>query len=118
MSVLINGMEMPKSCPCGLVGVGYAVYCSFTSGVPSRVREYAECCAKETRPDWCPIDTVVHCKDCKYCEHTLKRPNVWMPNETSEDHYNCMRIENGTKPIVFPDSFCSFGKRGEMRVTL
>ena len=63
-------------------------------------------------------NTVVHCKDCKYCEHTLKRPNVWMPNETCDEHYNCMRIEDGTKPIVFPDSFCSFGKRGEMRVTL
>lgn len=62
--------------------------------------------------------TVVHCKDCKYCEHTLKRPNAWKPNETSEEHYNCLRIENGIQPIVFPDSFCSFGKYGDMRVTL
>lgn len=53
--VLIKGIKMPKSCPCELVGVGYDMYCSFAYGVPSRVREYYECCEKETRPDWCPI---------------------------------------------------------------
>ena len=55
MGVYIKGMEMPKSCPCILVGVGYDLYCSFTSGIPSRMREYGECCEKETRPDWCPL---------------------------------------------------------------
>ena len=55
MSVLVKGMEMPESCPCKLVGVGYDLYCSFTSGIPSRMREYVECCEKETRPDWCPL---------------------------------------------------------------
>lgn len=55
MSVLIKGMKMPKSCPCELVGVGYDMYCTFAYGVPSRVREYYECCEKETRPDWCPV---------------------------------------------------------------
>ena len=55
MGVYIKGMNMPKSCPCGLVGVGYDLYCSFTSGIPSRMREYVECCEKETRPDWCPL---------------------------------------------------------------
>lgn len=55
MSVLVKGMELPKSCPCELVGVGYDTLCTFAYGIPSRVREYYECCEKETRPNWCPI---------------------------------------------------------------
>ena len=55
MSVLIKGMEMPKNCPCELVGIGYDMYCSFVHGIPARVREYDECCEKKTRPDWCPL---------------------------------------------------------------
>ena len=55
MGVYIKEMEIPKSCPCKLVGVGYDLYCSFTSGIPSRMREYRECCEKEKRPDWCPL---------------------------------------------------------------
>ena len=58
MGVYIKGMEMPTSCPCKLIGVGYDLYCSFTSGIPSRMREYRECCEKETRPNWCPIADV------------------------------------------------------------
>ena len=53
--ILIKNMKLPKSCPCELVGVGYDMHCTFAYGVPSRVREYYECCEKETRPDWCPI---------------------------------------------------------------
>lgn len=53
--VLIKNMMMPKSCPCELVGVGYDLHCTFVYGVPSRTREYYECCEKETRPDWCPL---------------------------------------------------------------
>lgn len=55
MAILIKGMEMPKSCPCELVGVGYDMYCSFVHGIPAMVREYDECCEKGTRPDWCPL---------------------------------------------------------------
>ena len=58
MGVYIKGIEMPTSCPCKLIGVGYDLYCSFTSGIPSRMREYSECCEKETRPDWCPLGDV------------------------------------------------------------
>ena len=58
MGVYIKGMEMPKSCPCKLIGDGYDMYCSFTSGIPSRMWEYVECCEKETRPDWCPLGEV------------------------------------------------------------
>lgn len=53
--ILIKNMKLPKSCPCELVGVGYDMHCTFAYGVPSRVREYYECCEKETRPDWCPL---------------------------------------------------------------
>ena len=55
MGIYIKGMEMPECCPCELVGVGYDTYCSFVYGIPSRIREYYECCENETRPDWCPI---------------------------------------------------------------
>ena len=54
MAILIKGMEMPKSCPCELVGIGYDMYCAFVHGIPARVKEYDECCEKGTRPDWCP----------------------------------------------------------------
>ena len=52
---LIVEMEMPKACPCDLIGVGYAMWCSATCGIPERVAEYDECVKNGTRPDWCPI---------------------------------------------------------------
>ena len=55
MSILIKGMAMPTSCPCELVGVGYDTYCSFAFGIPSRVKQYDECCENGERPDWCPL---------------------------------------------------------------
>ena len=55
MGVYIKGIEMPTSCPCELLGIGYDVYCSFTGGIPARVKEYYECCQNETRPVWCPL---------------------------------------------------------------
>ena len=55
MSVLIRGMEMPTSCPCELLGIGYDLHCSFADGVPARVKEYYECCQNGTRPSWCPL---------------------------------------------------------------
>ena len=54
MAILIKDMEMPKSCPCELVGIGYDMYCAFVHGIPARVKEYDECCEKGIRPDWCP----------------------------------------------------------------
>ena len=55
MSVLIKDMEMPTSCPCELLGIGYDLYCSFACGIPARVKEYYECCQNGTRPSWCPL---------------------------------------------------------------
>lgn len=53
--ILIRGMEMPTSCPCELLGIGYDLYCSFAGGIPARVKEYYECCQNGTRPSWCPL---------------------------------------------------------------
>lgn len=53
--MLIVDIDMPKSCPCDLIGVGYAMWCSAASGIPKRVAEYDECVKNGTRPDWCPI---------------------------------------------------------------
>lgn len=55
MSILIKGMEMPTSCPCELLGIGYDLHCSFAGGIPARVKEYYECCQNGTRPSWCPL---------------------------------------------------------------
>ena len=55
MSVYIPGIEMPKSCPCELLGTGYDLFCSFAGGIPARVKEYYECCQNDTRPSWCPL---------------------------------------------------------------
>jgi hypothetical protein len=59
MSKLIVEMEMPKSCPCDLIGVGYDLYCSGVCEIPERVKEYYECVENGTRPDWCPIKGVL-----------------------------------------------------------
>lgn len=56
--ILIRGMEMPTSCPCELLGIGYDLYCSFAGGIPARVKEYYECCQNGTRPSWCPLGYV------------------------------------------------------------
>ena len=56
MGVYIKGMEMPTSCPCELLGIGYDLSCSFAvGGIPARVKEYYECCQNGTRPSWCPL---------------------------------------------------------------
>lgn len=56
---LIVEMEMPRACPCDLIGIGYAMCCSASSGIPKRVAEYDECVKNGTRPDWCPIKGVL-----------------------------------------------------------
>ena len=55
MGVYIPNMEMPTSCPCELLGIGYDLYCSFVAGIPARVKEYYECCQNGMRPSWCPL---------------------------------------------------------------
>lgn len=55
VSLLIDGMKMPTSCPCSLVGIGYDVYCFAVYGIPKRYLEYDLCCENGTRPDWCPL---------------------------------------------------------------
>lgn len=55
MGIYLPNMEMPTSCPCELLGIGYDLYCSFAGGIPARVKEYYECCQNGTRPSWCPL---------------------------------------------------------------
>ena len=55
MSGVYINMEMPKSCLCELLGVGYDLICSFVGGIPCRLKEYYECCQNGTRPSWCPL---------------------------------------------------------------
>lgn len=59
MTKLIVEMEMPRACPCDLIGVGYAMCCSGVIGLPKRIVEYDECVKNGTRPDWCPIKGVL-----------------------------------------------------------
>lgn len=58
MSKLIVEMEMPKSCPCDLIGIGYAMCCS-AANTRERIDEYNECVKNGTRPSWCPIKGVL-----------------------------------------------------------
>lgn len=58
MSKLIVEMEMPKSCPCDLIGIGYAMCCS-AANTRKRIDEYNECVKNGTRPSWCPISGVL-----------------------------------------------------------
>ena len=57
--LIVEMVEMPKSCPCDLIGIGYAMCCSAASGIPKRVAEYDECVKNGTRPSWCPIKGVL-----------------------------------------------------------
>ena len=105
MSILIPDMKMPKSCPCELVGIGYDRYCSFTFGIPARVKQYGECCESRTKPDWCPlieapsadVVEVVRCKDCSHSHETS------FPSD--------LRICLTTGCINSENYFCSDGKR-------
>lgn len=58
MSKLIVEMEMPKACPCDLIGIGYAMCCS-AANTRKRIVEYDECVKNGARPDWCPIKGVL-----------------------------------------------------------
>ena len=78
MSILIKGMEMPTSCPCELLGIGYDLYCSFAGGIPARVKEYYECCQNGTRPTWCPLVHVPPHGDL-IDRDTLKKQGYFFP---------------------------------------
>lgn len=77
MSKLIVEMEMPKSCPCDLIGVGYAMWCSAASGIPERVAEYDECVKNGTRPDWCPIKGVLPEEHGDLVDRDKLKNNLW-----------------------------------------
>lgn len=120
MSGIYIPMEMPKSCPCELVGIGYDLCCSFAGGIPARVKEYYECCQNDTRPSWCPLVPVPeHGRliDADALENELKsrlekEGDGWMASEINMAQ-RAMRVSDykivKSAPTIIPAS----GKEGE-----
>lgn len=81
MSGVYINMEMPKSCPCELLGVGYDLICSFVGGIPCRVKEYYECCQNGTRPSWCPLVPVPPHGRCIDADAARKSIKPWSPED-------------------------------------
>ena len=68
MSVLIHNMKMPETC-AGCEWSRYSfpnAWCSLTH------KSHDADIAKRGRPDDCPIEEVVSCKDCKYAHMTTR----------------------------------------------
>lgn len=112
MGIYIKGMEMPKSCPCELTGVGYDLYCSFVYGIPKRVREYYECCENGTRPDWCPLIEVSEPHGrlidekhiCDKIRPLIENPYCYNRLQViSETLGNCLQIVRDA-PTIIPES--------------
>ena len=83
MGIYLPNMEMPTSCPCELLGIGYDLYCSFAGGIPARVEEYYECCQNGTRPSWCPLVPVPPHGDLIDRDALIKELEI-----TEEDDHN------------------------------
>lgn len=105
MSVVVR-MEMPKSCPCDLVGYGYSMCCSAVSGIPKRVAEYDECVKNGTKPDWCPIlcqlpeghERLVDAD--KFIEHLFTK---WQNGEISNSEWCDMRQWVNEETTIVPE---------------
>lgn len=71
MSVLIYGMEMPKSCrECAIEQEGF-----WCGAMP--IYSDTTCFDNERRED-CPLVEIVHCKECVYMEHGVKDSDeIW-----------------------------------------
>ena len=51
---------------------------------------------------------VIKCRDCKYCAHTLERPNEHKPCEICAEHYHCYLYRHHHCPLIDPDKdYCS-----------
>lgn len=102
MTKLIVEMDMPKSCPCDLIGVGYAMWCSAASGIPKRVAEYDECVKNGTRPDWCPIVGVLPDKHGDLIDRD-ETFHAAQPQGCTDEHWaetTLGRVVLGAKTIV------------------
>lgn len=110
MSGVYINMEMPKSCPCELLGVGYDLICSFVGGIPCRVKEYYECCQNGTRPSWCPLvpvpphgrlgdlDALTDKVIGKYIGHERKNELIFAAAEIKQDICDLI----GDAPTIIP----------------
>lgn len=86
MSILINGMKMPKTCEdCSFYGIDVENGC------------YVEKCyvlrrVGQDKPSWCPLGRVVMCKDCKYRElDTFHGKQRYVCQMDSADPYDMSR---------------------------
>ena len=96
MAILIKDMEMPKTCEdCNLeslcsLWIESRRLCGFEDHKGATIRH----------PN-CPIDEVVHCKDCKYAHMTY---------EGKCKYCDCWK-EDGDALYLDGDFFCGFGER-------
>lgn len=90
MSVLIKGIEMPKSCDVCRFSIDGFCYASGRVNIT----------AVEERQvtNYCPLVEVVMCKDCKFLEMGQNEPGSW-------------RFCRMTKGNVADSDFCSYGER-------
>ena len=95
MTMLIKGMDMPQSCwECLLRQEGCCLI--LHQAVPSIV--------PLTKLDNCPLNEIVTCMDCKYCE------TYAVSNDTPIGRW-CHRFS--ITKAVESDDFCSYGERRE-----
>ncbi len=89
MSILIKGMDMPKSCnECRFSVDGWCYVCA-----PQSEEE-----RKRITSNYCPLVEVVMCKDCKFLEMGQNESDSW-------------RYCRMTKGNVADSDFCSYGER-------
>ena len=103
MSVLIKGVEMPRSCrdcPC----YDDWFQCGATRNVVCSEDDEDGNVGFNERPEWCPLveipsDEIVRCKDCKH----------GAPN----GRYGCVayHYKKYETHDMKPDDFCSHGER-------
>lgn len=112
MSVLIRGMEMPHDCPhCEFAAIGYVSPMSSDCTLYCRAVDKFKDCATAVlenkpyevinryndRPDWCPIEPVVSCNECRYYYK-------------DEDGYEMCDNSEGYDHIS-ADGFCAWAER-------
>lgn len=100
MSGVYINMEMPKSCPCELLGIGYDLCCSFAGGIPARVKEYYECCQNDTRPSWCPLVPVPPHGDLIDRDKLEKDIDKYIGGEESRSRFHhWVQVQNTVIPM-------------------
>ena len=90
MSVIVKGMNMPENCiKCRMLFDGWC-YVS-PPDIDERVAPTVEDAWEQGKPEWCPLEEVIHCRDCKHYSSTQKWCYLW-------------------HGITREDGFCSFAE--------